>query len=57
MYDDFNQAIQYNEIIQDIISSAQNLNDPSDFGVNVASILKDNGLINKSVYDVVTGKA
>lgn len=56
MDEDFEKVIKYNEIIQEIISTAQNLNDPCDFGVNVAGILKDNKLIDEAIFEVIIGQ-
>ncbi|SKA75089.1 hypothetical protein SAMN05428976_10255 [Clostridium sp. USBA 49] len=54
--DDFVYAISANEILQEIVSTAQNINDAADFGVNVASVLERYGLIDKAVYEIIAGE-
>ncbi|WP_171011367.1 hypothetical protein [Haloimpatiens lingqiaonensis] len=56
MYDDFEKAINCNEVISRIVTLANNLNSPADFGSNVAEILKDNELISPETYYIVTGQ-
>ncbi|QAT39519.1 hypothetical protein [Clostridium sp. JN-9] len=50
-------AKKMNGTLQDIIDMANNLNNPADFGVNVAYILERDGLIDKAVRDIVAGIA
>lgn len=48
--EDFIYAINVNEVLQEIISAAKNLNDAADFGTNVAYVLKKHKLIEEPVY-------
>lgn len=54
--EDFIYAINVNEVLQEIVSAAQNLNDVADFGTNVAYVLKKHKLIEEPVYDLLTGE-
>jgi len=53
--DDFEYAVRAHEVIEKIVYTAQQLNDPCDFGVKVADILFENGLIPEAVYEVLVG--
>lgn len=55
-YDDFKQAIDDNETILEIVSTANSLNDPADFGINVANILHNKKLIDDAVFEILTGQ-
>lgn len=44
------------EVFESIIEAAQNNNDISEFGQQVAEILKNNKLIDDAVFEVLTKK-
>lgn len=54
--EDFIYAINVNEVLQEIVSTAQNINDAADFGTNVAHVLERYGLIDKAVYEIIAGE-
>lgn len=56
MYEDFEKAIKHSEVIQNIIMTANNLNDSCDLGFNETAILKDNELIDEAIYDTFAAK-
>jgi hypothetical protein len=40
-------------VLEQIISSAEKINDPCDFGLTVANILRKNELIAEAVYEIL----
>lgn len=51
---DFIYAVKSHEVLEEIIYSAEKINDPCDFGLTVANILLKNRLINEAIFEIVT---
>jgi hypothetical protein len=53
---DFDFAVDLNEILLQILDTADRMNDLADFGFQVANILKEKGLLNIAAYEALVGE-
>jgi hypothetical protein len=42
--------------LEQIVDTANSLNDPTEFTFQVAAILRNNGLISESAFEILTGQ-